>query len=52
MNKKNLTNFSKKINSKFELDFDVKKLNWFNIGGLVKAFTNLGSFLELSNIFL
>ena len=38
MNKKNLTNFSKKINSKFELDFDVKKLNWFNIGGLVKAF--------------
>ena len=38
MNKKNLTKFSKKINSKFELDFDVKKLNWFNIGGLVKAF--------------
>ena len=37
MNKK-FNKLFKKINSKFELDFDVKKLNWFNIGGLVKAF--------------
>ena len=30
--------FSKKIKSKFLLNYDLKKSNWFNIGGLTKVF--------------
>ena len=30
--------FSKKINSKFLFDYDLKKSNWFNIGGKAKGY--------------
>jgi UDP-N-acetylmuramate dehydrogenase len=33
-----LKNFSKKINGKLFFDYDLKKTNWFNIGGKAKAF--------------
>ena len=33
-----LKNFSKKINGKLLFDYDLKKTNWFNIGGKAKAF--------------
>jgi len=33
-----LKNFSKKINGKLLFDYDLKKNNWFNIGGKAKAF--------------
>ena len=33
-----LENFSNKINSKFLFDYDLKKSNWFNIGGKTKAY--------------
>jgi len=38
MAKDTLENFSDKINSKFLFDYDLKKLNWFNIGGKVKCY--------------
>ena len=34
----NLESFSKKINSKFLFDYDLKKSNWFNIGGKAKGY--------------
>ena len=34
----NLEDFSKKINGKLVFDYDLKKTNWFNIGGKAKAF--------------
>ena len=33
-----LKNFSKKTNGKLLFDYDLKKTNWFNIGGKAKAF--------------
>ena len=33
--------FSKEINSKIVFDYDLKKSNWFNIGGKTKAFFKL-----------
>ena len=33
-----LKNFSKKISGKLLFDYDLKKTNWFNIGGKAKAF--------------
>ena len=33
-----LKNFSKKTNGKLIFDYDLKKTNWFNIGGKTKAF--------------
>ena len=33
-----LKHFSKKINGKLFFDYDLKKSNWFNIGGKAKAF--------------
>ena len=33
--------FKKKNNSEIFFDFNVKKLNWFNIGGKSKFFINL-----------
>ena len=33
-----LENFSKKINGKLIFNYDLKKTNWFNIGGKAKAF--------------
>ena len=34
----NLESFSNKINSKFLFDYDLKKSNWFNIGGKTKGY--------------
>ncbi len=36
--KNKLLSFSKEISSKFLFDYNIKKLNWFNIGGEVKAY--------------
>ena len=44
--------FENEINSKFYFDYDLKKLNWFNIGGKTKIYfraeslTDLVSFLK------
>ncbi len=43
-----LESFSKEINSKFELNYNIKNLNWFNIGGNVKAFFKPDSLSDLS----
>jgi len=34
----NLIDFSKLTNGKLIFDYDLKKTNWFNIGGKTKAF--------------
>ena len=34
----NLKSFSEKIKGKFFFDYDLKKVNWFNIGGKAKAY--------------
>ncbi len=50
-----LKNFSENINGELIFDFDIKKFNWFNIGGLSKIFfkpnnlKELKDFLELYN---
>ena len=44
---KNLKIFSNKVQSKFEFNYDIKKLNWFNIGGKTKAFFKPDSLHEL-----
>ena len=38
MEEDKLENFSNKINSKFLFDYDLKKSNWFNIGGEAKGY--------------
>jgi len=38
MTKDTLESFSNKINSKFLFDYDLKKSNWFNIGGKTKSY--------------
>ena len=38
MTKDTLESFSNKINSKFLFDYDLKKSNWFNIGGKAKGY--------------
>ena len=38
MEKDTLESFSNKINSKFLFDYDLKKSNWFNIGGKAKVY--------------
>ncbi len=38
MTKDTLESFSNKINSKFLFDYDLKKSNWFNIGGKAKCY--------------
>ena len=51
----NLIDFSKLTNGKLIFDYDLKKTNWFNIGGKAKAFLkpenldDLISFLKKSN---
>lgn len=42
-----LENFSKKIKSKFLPDYNLKKLNWFNIGGKAKFFFKAENLDEL-----
>ena len=51
MLEKKLEIFSKKIKSKFHFNYNLKKLNWFNIGGEAKVFFNPENLNDLS-IFL
>tara|TARA_B100000989_G_scaffold280142_1_gene243349 strand:- start:13807 stop:14712 length:906 start_codon:yes stop_codon:yes gene_type:complete len=49
-----LTDFKKTFNSELYFDFEVKKLNWFNIGGKTKIFfkpKNLKELKEFLNIY-
>ena len=49
-----LTDFKKTFNSELYFDYDVKKLNWFNIGGKTKIFfkpKNLKELKEFLNIY-
>ena len=39
--------FSDEINSKFYFDFDLKKSNWFNIGGKTKVYFKVESLADL-----
>ncbi len=39
--------FSKELNSKFYFDYDLKKLNWFNIGGKTKIYLRAESLTDL-----
>tara|TARA_B100000401_G_scaffold435319_1_gene376890 strand:- start:441 stop:1349 length:909 start_codon:yes stop_codon:yes gene_type:complete len=48
MAKTKFDNFLKKIKSKFHFDYNIKKLNWFNIGGEAKAFFKPDNLNELS----
>ena len=42
-----LKNFSKDIRGKLIFDYDIKKMNWFNIGGVAKAYFKPESLNEL-----
>ena len=42
-----LKNFSKDIKGKLIFDYDIKKMNWFNIGGVAKAYFKPESLSEL-----
>ena len=42
-----LKNFSKDIKGKLIFDYDIKKMNWFNIGGVAKAYFKPESLKEL-----
>ena len=44
-----LKNFSKKTNGKLLFDYDLKKTNWFNIGGKAKAFFKPENLNDLVN---
>ena len=48
MIEKKLEIFSKKIKSKFLFNYNLKKLNWFNIGGEAKVFFSPESLNDLS----
>ena len=37
------------FNNNLKLDYDLKKKNWFNIGGKTKAFYKAGDLKELIN---
>ena len=39
--------FSNEINSKFHFDYDLKKNNWFNIGGKTKVYFKPESLSDL-----
>ena len=39
--------FSNKVNSKFHFDYDLKKSNWFNIGGKTKIYFKPESLADL-----
>jgi UDP-N-acetylmuramate dehydrogenase len=44
---KEIIKFSDKINSKFYFNYDLKKSNWFNIGGRTKVFFKPDTLLDL-----
>lgn len=43
-----IKNFSEKISSKIQLNYNLKKLNWFNIGGKAKIFFKAENLNDLS----
>ena len=45
----NLIDFSKLTNGKLIFDYDLKKSNWFNIGGKAKAFFKPNNLEDLIN---
>ena len=47
MKNNHLENFSKNIKSKIFFNYDLKKTNWFNIGGIAKAYFKPESLSEL-----
>ena len=47
MNIKDIEKFSNKTHGKLFFDYDLKKINWFNIGGKSKIFFKPGNFEEL-----
>ena len=47
MLEKKLEIFSKKIKSKFLFNYNLKKLNWFNIGGKSRVFFKPKNLYEL-----
>ena len=47
MNIKEFQIFSSNIKSKLEFDYSIKKLNWFNIGGITKVFFKADSLNDL-----
>ncbi len=49
MNILDIEKFSKNIDGSIFFDFDIKKLNWFNIGGKTKIFYKPSSLNELIN---
>ena len=49
MNNKSLKKFSKEINGKLLFEYDLKKTNWFNIGGKAKAFFKPQNLKDLIN---
>ncbi len=42
-----IKNFSKKLKSQFYFNYDLKKLNWFNIGGKTKVYFKVESLADL-----
>ena len=52
MNIKDLENFKNKNNSELFFNFDIKKLNWFNIGGKSKIFFKPKNLKELKEFLL
>ena len=44
-----LKKFSEKTNGKLIFDYDLKKTNWFNIGGNAKAFFKPENLKDLVN---
>ena len=47
MNIKDIENFSKNIESKIYFNYDIKKTNWFNIGGKTKIYFKAETLKEL-----
>ena len=45
--KLDLKELSKEFGKSIKFDYDLKKKNWFNIGGKAKAFYKAGSLKEL-----
>ena len=46
-----LKKFSKQTNGKLIFDYDLKKTNWFNIGGNAKAFFKPENLKDLARLF-
>ena len=49
MDNNSLKKFSKEINGKLLFEYDLKKTNWFNIGGIAKAFFKPENLNDLIN---